>query len=869
MSDSPSPHIRTPDQRLRVFVSSTLQEVAAERAAAREAITHLRLAPVMFELGARPHPPKDLYRAYLDQSDIFIGIYWQKYGWVAPDMDISGLEDEWRLSGDRPKLIYIKAPAPDREPRLKELLNKVRSADGVSYKPFGAPDELRDLIENDLALLLTERFAISRAETAAPVAQTEEAPRHNLPPQLTHFIGREKVVAEVKAFVSVQRLVTLIGPGGAGKTRLSLQVAHELLETFTDGVWFVELAPINEAGLIAQTVATTIGLHEEPGKSIGATLSDRLRARQALLILDNCEHLVQAAAQFADGLLRGCPDLHMITSSREGLGVAGEVLYRVPPLATPDPKHLPPLETMAQYEAVKLFVDRAASVKPGFTITDQNASAIAQVCVRLDGIPLAIELAAARAKMLTPDQIAARLDDRFRLLTGGSRTALPRQQTLRAAIDWSFDLLSIEERALMRRLSVFVGGWTLESAEAIGAGDGVEDYAVLDILESLLNKSMVAADLEQGHEARYRMLETIGDYALDKLVEAGEGDRIRQAHFDFLLNLAVAAEPKLMRGREQASWLDRLEIERDNLRAALEWAIKANRIEVAMHLATALGSFWNERGYFQEGRQWLEAGLAQRDRLPKDVLAQTLRAAGRLAGRQGDFDRAEAYAQESVTLWRELGDKAKLARALNTLAAVHSERGEVAGSAAYNEEVLQLSRELSDSWGVAQALSDVGWSAIFLGEYERGTPLLEESLALQRQLQDTFGIAWSALALGVARFLQSKIDPAATLMAESLQLFSALHNQWFIAGCLEVIAGIAGARGQPQRAAQLLGAHDRLVETMGAKIPVFWERSIRQPLLAQLGTAIDEETFKVEWSKGHALALEQAVEYALTPGAMA
>jgi predicted ATPase len=863
MSDRGNRVIHTPDQRLRVFVSSTLQEVVAERAAAREAITHLRLAPVMFELGARPHPPKDLYRAYLDQSDIFIGIYWQTYGRVAPDMDISGLEDEWHLSGDRPKLVYIKTPAPDREPRLTELLEQIRGDDRVSYKRFSTPDELRDLIENDLALLLTERFEASRAVPAA-APTPEPIVTHNLPLQLTHFIGREKVAAEVKALVSTQRLVTLIGPGGAGKTRLSLQVAHDLLEAFTDGVWFVELASINDTALIAQTVVTTIGLHEEPGKSIGATLTDRLRARQALLILDNCEHLVQAAAQFADELLRSCPDLHLITSSREGLGITGEVLYRVPPLATPDPKHLPPLEALAHYEAVKLFVDRATSVKPGFALTDQNAAAIAQVCARLDGIPLAIELAAARAKILLPDQIAARLDDRFRLLTGGSRTALPRQQTLRAAIDWSFDLLSAEERMIMRRLSVFVGGWTLESGAAICAGDGVEDYAVLDILESLLNKSMIAADLEQGHEARYRMLETIREYALNKLAEASESERVRQAHFDFFLTLAEAAEPKLMRGREQASWLNRLEVERANLRAALESSISVDRIDAAMQLATTLGSFWNERGYFQEGRQWLEAGLAQRERLPKDVLAQTLRVAGRLAGRQGDFDQAEAYARESVSLWRELGDKAKLARALNTLAAVRSERGDVAGSAAYNEEVLQLSRELNDQWGVAQALSDVGWSAVFLSDYARGTPLLEESLALQRKLQDTFGIAWSALALSVARFLQGESDPAAALMAESLRLFGAMHNQWFIAGCLEVFAGIAGARGQHQRAAQLLGAHDRLVEAMGAKIPVFWDRSIRQPLLAQLNTAIDEAAFTAAWGAGHALTLEQAIEYALS-----
>jgi predicted ATPase len=863
MSDSTPRVIRTPDQRLRVFVSSTLQEVIDERKAARQAIEHLRLAPVMFELGARPHPPKDLYRAYLDQSDIFVGIYWQKYGWVAPDMDISGLEDEYRLSGQKPKLIYIKTPAPDREPRLKELLDRIRGDDRASYKSFATPDELRELIENDLAILLTERFELTHADRAAPT-QTTDRPRHNLPMQLTHFIGREKELASLKQMMLTRRLVTLLGPGGAGKTRLSLQAADGWLDAFADGVWFIELAPLADPALMAQTVAVTLGLAEEAGRPILATLVDHLRVKKLLLILDNCEHLVEPSARLIESLLRSCPEVYVLASSREAFGIAGEVPFRVLPLASPDPRHLPPIEALAQFEAVRLFVDRAASVKPGFALTDQNAAAIAQICARLDGIPLAIELAAARAKMLTVEQIAARLDDRFRLLTSGSRTALPRQQTLRAAIDWSYDLLSMDERVMMRRLSVFVGGWTLESAEAIGAGDGIEDYAVLDIVESLLNKSMITVDLEEGHEARHRMLETIREYARDKLEAAGESDRIRQAHFDFFLNLAEAAEPHLMRGREQASWLDRLEVERDNLRAALEWSIGVDRIEAAMQLTTALGSFWNERSYFREGRQWLEAGLAQRDRLPKDLLAQTLRAAGRLAGRQGDFDRAEAYAQDSVSLWRELGDKAKLARALNTLAAVRSERGDVAGGAAYNEEVLRLSRELNDQWSVAQALSDVGWSAVFLGDMARGIPLLEESLALQRKLQDTFGLAWSALALGVARFLQGQIDPSAALMSESLRLFGAMHNQWYIAGCLEIIAAIAGARGQHQRAAQLLGAHDRLVEAMGARIPVFWERTIRQPLLAQLNAVIDEATFKAAWEAGHTLSLTAAIDDALS-----
>jgi non-specific serine/threonine protein kinase len=641
-------------------------------------------------------------------------------------------------------------------------------------------------------------------------------------------------------------------------------VATDLLDAFAGGVWFVELAPLADPALIAQTAAAALDLPEEAGRPILATLTDRLRAKQALLILDNCEHLVEPSARFIESLLRSCPDLHILASSREAFGIAGEAPFRVPPLATPDPRHLPPIETLAQYEAVKLFVDRAATAMPGLTVTASNAAAIVQVCHRLDGIPLAIELAAARVKMLKVEQIAARLDDRFRLLTGGSRTALPRQQTLRAAIDWSYDLLADDERRVLCRLSAFVGGWTLEAAEAVCAGDGVEDYQMLDTLDSLLNKSMISADLEQGPEARYHMLETIRQYAHEKLMEHGEGDTWRKRHRNWFLELAERAESELWRGRERAEWLNRLEIEHDNLRAALDGSLESGEVETGMRLASALGPFWNERAHFREGRKWLEAGLAQRERLSPIVLAQTLRAAGRLAGRQGDFDLAEACAQEAVALLRELGDKARLARALNTLAAVAAERGDVERSAAYNEEALTLYRELGDRWGIAQALSDVGWSAVFLSNYARGIPLLEESLALERNLEDAMGIAWSALALGTARLLNHDTDAAARLLTESLAVYRQLDNKWYIAGCLEGLASVASARHEPERAARLLGAHDQLVEEMGAKIPVFWERAIRRPLLADLHSHLDDAAFDAAWAEGRAMTLAQTIAYALS-----
>ena len=598
MSESASHIIRTPDQRLRVFVSSTLQEVAAERAAAREAITQLRLAPVMFELGARPHPPKDLYRAYLDQSHIFIGIYWQKYGWVAPDMDISGLEDEWRLSGDKPKLIYIKAPAPDREPRLQDLLDQIRNDDRVSYKPFSTPEELRDLIENDLALLLTERFVVAPAVVAAP--QPAIKPRHNLPNQLTSFIGRTKEVTEVKRLIAAQRLITLVGPGGTGKSRLSLQVAAHQVDRFEDGVWLVELAPLADPAFIVSTIAVVFDIREVQGVPLITLVIDYLRAKELLLVLDNCEHLVEASAQLADQVLHACPKLKIVVSSREALGIAGETVYRVPSLSVPDRSS----SDLMNYEATRLFIERATKAEPRFHATTDNAAAIIQVCQRLDGIPLAIELAAARVKLFTPEQIAERLDDRFKLLTGGSRTALPRQQTLRALIDWSYhSLTEIEQRAL-RRLAVFLGGWTIEAAEAV-----IGEDEALDGLLGLVNKSLVNVE-EQSGAARYRFLETIRQYAMDKLLESGEAAESRNRQLDYMLKLTGTAEPGVFRLRRLA-WLDQMEVEHDNLRAALEWSA-SNDLAKAIDLALALDNFWTSRDYNSEAVAWCQTDLGPR-----------------------------------------------------------------------------------------------------------------------------------------------------------------------------------------------------------------------------------------------------------------
>ena len=565
--------IRTPDQRLRVFVSSTLQEVADERIAAREAITHLRFAPVMFELGARPHPPKDLYRAYLDQSHIFIGIYWQKYGWVAPDMDISGLEDEYRLSGSKPKLIYIKQPAPDRDPRLKELLDRIRGDDAVSYKYFSSAEELRELIENDLILLMTERF---EAGTVAPT-EAEAAPARphtNVPTPRNPLIGRERELALAQDLLlrDDAGLVTITGTGGAGKSRLALEIGLNLLDHFDDGVFLVRLAPLLDANLVTAAIAETLGVRESTGaQALLDILKDSLHDKHLLLIMDNYEQVITAAAVAAQ-LLEACPRLKILTTSRVALRIRGEKEVALSPLSLPKEKGLVTIEHALQSAAVQLFIQRAQAANPSFALTVDNAQAIIEICQRLDGLPLALELAAARSRILPPQMLLKRLDDRFALLSSGMRDLPARQQTLRGAIDWSYDLLNDEARALFRRLSIFVGGWTLEAAEAVCHIDGDPGADVLDTLSTLVDNSLVREISDVDTETRFGMLETIREYARERLASAPdhEADHVYQQFVHYYLRLAEEAEPQL-RSAQRPAWLARLEVEHDNLRTALAW----------------------------------------------------------------------------------------------------------------------------------------------------------------------------------------------------------------------------------------------------------------------------------------------------------
>jgi predicted ATPase/class 3 adenylate cyclase/uncharacterized protein HemY len=704
----------------------------------------------------------------------------------------------------------------------------------VSLRDLGE-HRLKDLVRPERIYQLTA----SGLPPDFPPLKTLDAFPHNLPVQATSFIGREREIVEVKRLLWESRLVTLTGPGGTGKSRLALQIAAEFLEFYPDGAWLVELAPLADPVLLPQTVANVLGIRESANRPIMTLLMDHLRTKELLLILDNCEHLVEACAQLADTLLHACSHILILVSSREALGIAGETSFRVPSLSTPDARRLPAFEALTQYEAVRLFIERAEMALPDFTVTKDNAPAIAQVCYRLDGIPLAIELAAARVKVLRVEQIAARLDNRFRLLTGGSRTALPRHQTLRALIDWSYDLLPEGERTLLQRLSVFAGGCTLEVAEAICSGEGIEPYEVLDLLIQLVNKSLVSADREQGADTRYRLLETIRQYARDKLLEANRGEYVRDRHLEFFLNLAERAEPEL-RGPDQVAWLDLLENELDNLRTALEWALERDPsippsgagggIEEGLRLASALFWLWHLRGHSGEGTEWLERALDMEAKVRGEKsLTQTramTRAKGlRMAGLLSIFhqytERAPVQLQESLALYQDLGMAGKpgMAYVIWGLAIVALQQGDNDQAKKLIEESLALFREVGDQFGITECLNILGSIALDEGDYVRAKAIVEENLALKRKRGDKDGIAMSLSALGNLALLQADYGRAKTMYEESLILFREVKNRTFMAGALLLsdLGAMARSQGDYGQATKMLEEAIVLFQEAGNK----------------------------------------------------
>jgi predicted ATPase/DNA-binding XRE family transcriptional regulator len=703
----------------------------------------------------------------------------------------------------------------------------VRRMEADEYKP-----------SHELALLLLEKLGIPEPERPQWVRFARglaEHPNHyvntslsgeqktNLPIPLTSFIGREKEIETVKRLITSHdagRLITLTGAGGSGKTRLALQVAYATLDVFPDGVWFIEFAPLSDPALVPQSLLTTLGLSEQAGCPTISMVSDFLQRKRALLILDNCEHLIQACAQLADTLLRACPTLHLLTTSREALGVAGERLYLVPTLATPDPAQAD-LNTIPQFEAVRLFVERAQTAWSGFALTDDNTPAVARVCHQLDGIPLALELAAARVKALRVEQISARLaaHEQFHLLTTGIRTALPRHQTLHALIDWSYNLLSEEERLFLQRLSVFAGGCTLEAAEAVCVGEGVEADDVLDLITQLVTKSLVISERERGREARYRMLETIRQYASGRLLKAGEAEQLRNRHLDFFLDWAEQAGAQL-RGAKQLEWLDRLEAENDNLRAALEWSLaQAESSEVSLHLAGALFMFWYRRGSINEGRAWLARALARPAApLTGAARAQALYADGFLAHGQSDTT-AQAVLKESISLWRALGPPGKtgLAYALAELGEELRWRGDPATARALAEEAIALFREQDERWGLAYSLSGMGLAIRDLDDFALARSVINESVALWRDLGGLWELGESTRFLGLVSLRQGDYEAALRHFGDFLAITRRLGNEVAVAWALLDLGEATLNLGDRAQAQSLIEESFRILRDFDSK----------------------------------------------------
>lgn len=564
-------------------------------------------------------------------------------------------------------------------------------------------------------------------ESEFPPIRTREALRTNLQPALTSFIGREAELAAVREKVRHSRMVTLTGPGGTGKTRLALSAAGELVDAFPDGIWLIELAPLADPTLIAQTMATVLGARAEGNVNPLTIVQDALRDQQALLVIDNCEHVVDQAADIAQRLLQALPLLHLLTTSREALGAEGEIVHRVASLTTPAGELHSTVAVVAASEAGRLFVERARAVVPDFVLGEGNADAVAQICRRLDGIPLAIELAAARMKMLSAGELAGRLDDRFRLLTGGRRTALPRQRTLRALVDWSYELLSADERSVLMALSTFSGGFALRAAQAVCALGAHGEIDVLDAIERLADKSLVIADHDEGVETRCRLLETMRQYAAEKLAEGGRADAARRRHFEYFLGLAERAEPDL-RGPVALEWLDRLETDHDNFRAALEWA---NDVDAAgcLRLAGALWRFWDTHGHFLEARHWLERALAAHA-IPDRARLKALIGAGFFAYRFDDHPRCLQWLEEAIALARQFGDlrseaEAKLYRGLPVPTTDM-------GDEALLEEARAMWRSLGDPWGEGYATLWLGQQKMRNSDTASAQRLYRDSVALFR-----------------------------------------------------------------------------------------------------------------------------------------
>jgi len=755
-----------------------------------------------------------------------------------------------------------------------ETMDRILHADPLSAAQFnpaippGLEQIIRRCLEKEVDAryrsardLITDLHRVARGDFPAGLAVAERL--HNLPVQLTTFVGRSQEIADIQRLLSNIRLLTLTGAGGCGKTRLALQAAADLVEQFQDGVWLVDLAPLTEPNLVLQSTGAVLKLQEGPNRTLQQVLCDFVRHRHLLLVLDNCEHLIASCAQLAETLLQASTNLRILATSREALGVPGESVWRVPSLSAPESGQALFAEELLRYEAIRLFAERAGAAVPSFKVTPGNIAAVAEICHRLDGIPLAIELAAARLNVLSVEQVDARLKDRFRLLTGGSRTAMARQRTLEATVDWSYELLTETERQLLCRLSVFAGGWTLEAAEDVCSGNGIEREETLDLLSHLVDKSLVNVEEGAIGNRRYRFLETVRQYARERLLRSGDAERMRDRHFGFFFELGQRADLELTRA-DQVAWLNRLEMEHDNLRSALDWCLATpDRCDKALEFAASLCWFWVQRGYFSEGREWLERALKGESRRSPSLRAKALIGLSHMTLFLGDYVRTLVQLEESAALGRTARDPWAVGFSLLTQGVVAAWGNcDFAKAAKLADEAQPAAIESGDFRLQGLALEFTAFVAQEKGDHDRLAQLFEDALALLRPNGDKWAMAITLMDFANFRVVHGHYAQAKVALGEMIGLYKELGDLGGFAWGLETLAAVQAALGKSVDAAQLWGAADGLRDRVGSLLLPL-EKATRDRYYTSVRESLSDGVFETALSEGRAMSFTQLIQYAL------
>jgi predicted ATPase len=847
--------IRTPDQRLRVFVSSTLGELAAERLAVKRAISALGLTPVMFELGARPHPPQELYRAYLAQSDIFIGLYWQRYGWIGPDMDISGLEDEFRLSASMPRLLYLKTPAPDREARLTAMIAELQGKGTVSYRSFRTPRELGRLTRDDLAVLLSERFATEHGGEARPASSTSGGGRRiprSLPVASTSLFGRDRAIADVARLLETPgvRLVTLTGPGGIGKTRLAVAVGAQLDERYPQGAVFVPLASIARAELVLPRVATAVGASIEGERSPVDAVAERVAEAPTLLVLDNLEQVVGVGPEL-DQLLGRCPGLKILATSRTVLRLRAEREYPVGPLTVPRFASPPPLEELASLPAVQLFVDRARAVRYDFALTDENALAVAEVCRRLDGLPLAIELAAARVRLLRPEELLTRLGRSLDALGAGPADLPERQRTLRATVEWSIGLLEEAEREMLAMLSIFVEGWTLEAVVHVS---GLTEDRTLDLLDTLAGHSLVSVQ-RTDTGPRFRMLASIQEVAAERLAAHAARADVERRHAAYFGAIVEKADWPAER---QAEWAERLRTEEGNLGIAIRWFFGHDAARLP-HMFRILWLFWQMWDRMPEGRAWIQELLQRADDAWDDhAQAELLLISAVTSAEVGDDDGARGALERLQRLGGRLDDPYLESALELAISWIRPLLDDFDGALEAASTALAGFRQRNEPFRAWAALT-AGLLETTLGRHDAARAHLTEASALGGQFGNHWLETTARAELATLAVRAGRLDEACGLLAKSVDASEAVElSTQSVTFALVAAADLALAQGDARRAASAMGAVDGLRQRAGLR-PWPLRRRSEAELAARVSSTLGPEVFANVFAAGSQLDRREAI----------